>query len=369
MAENKNKKERLLTYADIFETEEFPLFKNDKERIKYVKEAYKNIPLAKAMSIYYGIEIAPEVKQNRSINQIINIDLGQILVGTVKELTKQRIIFDVPGVKEEIVCKENFASCEDNVQNYLLNHNNKLPFEVREKQGNTYYVSVIGAMYKQWTDAINKAIQKEDGIEVHIDSLVQGGYLCHTPITTLNNLTGRNYTHSVFIPGSHIVLNIEHDFEKWIGEDVDMIPQKFVDFKTIGYGPNKLIEKSLVGSRKLVLQNLGNKNLYDMYNDLQMKMKLIESGKNVNIESTIYDGIVTGIINSNNKTGIFIELNDKYITGLMPIDASDLLDYKPGDPVKVKISEFEVQEGRDPFIYNKKGILLKSNVRPVFELA
>ena len=62
-------------------------------------------------------------------------------------------------------------------------------------------------------------------------------------------------------------------------------------------------------------------------------------------------------------------MNDKYITGLMPIDASDLLDYKPGDPVKVKISEFEVQEGRDPFIYNKKGILLKSNVRPVFELA
>ena len=29
----------------------------------------------------------------------------------------------------------------------------------------------------------------------------------------------------------------------------------------------------------------------------------------------------------------------------------------------------EVQEGKDPFIYNKKGILLKSNVRPVFELA
>ena len=53
----------------------------------------------------------------------------------------------------------------------------------------------------------------------------------------------------------------------------------------------------------------------------------------------------------------------------MPIDSIDLLDYKPGDSIKVRISEFEVQEGKDAFNYNKKGQLLKSNVRPVFELA
>ena len=34
----------------------------------------------------------------------------------------------------------------------------------------------------------------------------------------------------------------------------------------------------------------------------------------------------------------------------MPVDAIDLLDYKPGDKVKVKISEFEIQEGKDPFV-------------------
>ena len=362
MANNKNTKERLLTYADIYEAGEFPLFKNDKERINYVKNAYKNIPLAKAMSIYYGIEISPEIKQNRSINQIVNIDLGQILVGTVKELTKQRITFDVPGVKEEIVCKENFASCEENVQNYLLTHNNKLPFEVREKQGNTYYVSVIGAMYKQWVDTINKAIQKEDGIEVHIDSLVQGGYLCHTNITPLNNLTGRNYTHSVFIPGSHIVLNIEHDFEKWIGQDVVIVPQKFVEFrKNFKTGE---IENSLVGSRKRVLQIVGMKNLFDIYQKF-----LLGQNENVTYVPDKFEGVVTGIINSQKKTGVFIEIQDKFITGMLPVDASDLLDYKPGDTVKVKINTFEVSEGKEAFITNKRGNIVKSNTRVVFELA
>jgi ribosomal protein S1 len=119
----------------------------------------------------------------------------------------------------------------------------------------------------------------------------------------------------------------------------------------------------------MVLQNLGNKNLHDMYNHFQMLKKLIESGKNVNVESTVYDGVVTGIINSSKKTVAFIELEGHYITGLMPTDSMDIFNYKPGDHVNVKIKEFEVQEGKDAFIVNKKGNIIKCNTRPVFELA
>jgi RecJ-like exonuclease len=110
---------------------------------------------------------------------------------------------------------------------------------------------------------------------------------------------------------------------------------------------------------------MGMNNIHNIYN----RWLLAKTNDNVKYESEIYNGTVTGIINSNNKTGIFIELDDKYITGLMPIDASDLLDFKPGDSVKVKISEFEIQEGKEPFAYNKKGQLLKCFVRPVFELS
>jgi ribosomal protein S1 len=359
---NNYKNNRLLTYADMNEESNFPIFKNGLERIKYMKKAYSNMSLSKAFSIYYDIDIAPEIKTNKYINNVQDIEVGKIYSAVVKSFDKNGIEFDMPGVKDEIISKENFNDCADAINNYLLNHNNKLLFEVREHNNNRYVVSVMQAYYKKWVQNINAAIQHEQGINVHIDSLVRGGYICHTNITTLCNLTGKNFTHAVFIPGSHIVLNIEHDFEKWIGQDVTIIPQKFGEFRDIKTG---MIENSLVGSRKKVLQILGMNNIHEIYN----KWLLGETYDNVTYESESYDGIVTGIINSNNKTGIFVELVDQYITGLMPIDAIDLLDYKPGDLIRVRIKEFEVQEGKDPFTYNKKGQLLKSNVRPVFDLA
>ena len=109
--------------------------------------------------------------------------------------------------------------------------------------------------------------------------------------------------------------------------------------------------------------------LYTLWNDLETKKKLAALASKSEVQSDVYDGTVTGIINSNKKTGIFVELDGMYITGLMPMDVTDLLDYKPGDPVKVRIQEFEVQEGKDPFILNKKNQVVKCNVRPVFEIA
>ena len=359
---NKNNRERLLTFADIEGDKDFPMFKNDLERIKYMKKAYGNMSLAKSFSIFYGLEIAPEIKSNKAINNVTVIELGKVYLGIVKSIGKNGIVFDMPGVKEEIISKENFNDCMDVLNNYLITHNNKLLFEVREHKDGKYIVSVISAYYRQWVTTINKAIQHEQGINVHIDRLVKGGYVCHTNITPICQLTGKTYTHSVFIPGSHIVLNIEHDFEKWVDQDVTIIPQKFVEFhKDMRTG---LIENSLVGSRKKVLQILGMNNIHELYT----KWALAQKDERVKYEPESFPGTVTGIINSSNKTGIFVELDDKYITGLMPIDAMDLLDYKPGDPITVRIKEFEVQEGKEPFLYSKKGVLFKSNVRPVFEL-
>ena len=358
-------KEKLLTAADVFDVLDSP-FADDRERIKYISQHYGNMSVAKAFSVYYGLELDDEIKSNRNVNTVNVIELGKIYTGTVKEFTKNIMTFDIPGIKEEIICKEPFATCMDSIRNYLLTHDNKLMFEVRQKDHDKYYVSVINAYYKAWENIIKKAIEHEDGIQVHIDELVKGGYVCHTNISTLSELTGKNYTSSVFIPGSHIVLNIERDFEQWIGQDVMIVPQKFVEFKKdIRTG---LTENSLVGSRKRVLQIIGTKNMYDLWNDLETKKKLATLANKTEVKSDIYGGTVTGIINSNKKTGIFVELDGMYITGLMPIDSSELLDYKPGDKINVVISEFEVQEGKEPFIINKKNQIVKCNVRPVFEL-
>lgn len=360
------KNQKLITNADVFDVLDSP-FADDKERIKYISQHYGNMSVAKAFSVYYGLELPEETKSNRNANQINVIELGKIYTGTVKEFTKNIMTFDIPGVKEEIICKEPFGTCMDSIRNYLLTHDNKLMFEVREKDRDKYYVSVINAYYKAWENLIKKAIEHEDGINVHIDELVKGGYVCHTNITTLCELTGKSYISSVFIPGSHIVLNIERDFEKWIGQDVVIVPQKFVEFKKdlkTGY-----TENSLVGSRKRVLQILGTKNMFDIWNSYENIKKLAKLANKTDVKSDVYEGTVTGIINSSKKTGIFVELNGKYITGLMPIDAADLLDYLPGDTINVRIREFEVQEGKEPFILNKKNQVVKCNVRPVFEIA
>ena len=118
MQNNKNSN-LLLTYADMMRDEEFPMFNNDKDRIKYMKHAYKNMSLAKSFSIFYGVEVSPEIKKDKSINQVNIINLGEIYAGTVKEITKTQISFNIPGVKEEIISKENFSTCIDYVQNYL----------------------------------------------------------------------------------------------------------------------------------------------------------------------------------------------------------------------------------------------------------
>lgn len=349
----KNNKQSLLTFKDFEDI--FNGFNSDRERIKYMSKAYKNMNVVDAFAKFYNTDL--NVENNRDVNKVTVIEVGKCYWGTVDSISKQGITFSMPGVKDEIVSKENFMDCIDNVQNWLLSHDNMLRFEVREKRHGVYYVSVMNGFYKFWADAVERASKKLEVIDVHIDSLTKGGYLCHTVIQPLKDLTGKNYTSSVFIPGSNIVLNIEHDFERWIGQDVQIIPQKFAKFSQ----PGMPVENSIIGSRKLVLQITGNHNLYDIYN----RNKLIES---VGGKKEVFNGTVTGIINSATKTGIFVELNGKYITGLMPIDAMDLLDYKPGDQIKVSVKEFEVQEGKEPFILNKRNQVIASNTRCVFEL-
>lgn len=335
-------------------------FKNDKERIRYMKDNYGHLSLAEQFAVFYGEEVSNTVKKNKRINNPVNIEIGGSYKGVVTEISKNGIVFDVAGVKEEVISKENFSDCMDAVQNYLLNHENELLFTVTEKKDNKYYVSVLEGYYRSWQKQIEKAIEQRAAINVHIDSLVRGGYMCHTDIWPISELTGKTYTSAVFIPGSNIVLNIENDFERWLGKDVQAVPQKFTKFRSFG----RPTENSLMASRKMVLKILGMKNMYEIYT----RAKLGER-PDVKYVPEVFTGKVTGIINSNKKTGIFIEIEDKYITGLMPVEEANLLNYKPGDTVQVYIQEFECMEGKEPFFIDRKNIIKACNLRPVFARA
>lgn len=359
----KVQKDKLIKFTDFDPNDPFSGWDSDRERLKYMKtSAYKDMNLAESFATYYGEVVSKETKNDKSVNVITTIEVGNVYLGNVKNFEKNILTFEIPGVKEELVAIDNFNSCIDEVNNYLLTHDNTMLFEVREHRQGKYMVSVAQGNYRYWMAQLDKCINKELPINVHIDSLVRGGFMGHAKIDTMCEITGKEYTNSVFIPGSQIVLNIESDFEQWVGKDIEMIPQKVVDFKK-DFKTGQ-VEKSIVGSRKRLLQIVGAENLYQLYAQDMLGKKM-----NENYMTPRLEGHVTGIINSQKKTGVFVELDGKYITGLMPIDQKELVNYKPGDPIYVRITQYETQEGKEPFVTNKSGKMIKCNARPVFEVA
>ena len=351
----KNKTVDLATSTDVNDR-----FSSDRDRLRYMKENYASMSIAEAFSRFYDVEIN-EYDDSDEDDMVASVTIGNIYLADVKSISQNGIEFTIPGIKDDIFSKENFMDCIDNVRNYLMTHENKLLVEIREKRNGTYYGSVLNAYYRAWQQIIEKAIAKREAIDVHIDSLVKGGYICHTNIWTITDVTGKNYTSGVFIPGSQIVLNIEKDFEKWLDQDVQIIPNKFAKYRSNNL---QCVENSIVGSRKQVLQIIGMQNMYEIWT----RSKLANNPK-VKYTPETFEGVVTGIINSNKKTGVFIEISDKCITGLMPVKQSELLDYKPGDIVYIKVKEFECQDGKEPFVVNKSNKVIVCNVRAVFERA
>lgn len=358
-ATNRSKKSNVLTNKQIEGDKEFPYFCNDHDRLKYMKETYSKFDLDKAFAIYYNEKVSEKTKKLcKTIGNVITLEVGKIVEATVTKMDKNGIEFYIPGVKEEIISKENLTEFEEAISVYLLRHNNKLSVEVRDFKHGSWRVSVMNAYYRIWKNAIDKAIKNEDGIKVHVNSLTRGGYICTTPIWTLQELTGKEYESTVFVPGSQIVLNVETDFEKWLDHDLVVVPQNFGKFRKASGAP---LEDSIVASRKRCLQKIGIANLYDLY-----QKHLLASKFNNEDVITTFDAKVTGIINSNNKTGIFVELEEKSVVGMVPVTSDELLDYVPGQSVKVAIEKFEVGEDKEPFVI-KNNKIVKCYTKPIFK--
>ena len=357
----KSSKSKVLTNKQLNSEQEFPYFSNEHDRLKYMKENYGNMSLDKAFSVYYNETLTSDQKKMfKYVANVVTLEVGKIVQATVTKMDKNGIEFEIPGVKEEIISKENLMDIEDALSVYLLRHNNKLSIEVRDFKHGSWRVSVLNAYYRIWKDAVNNAIKNEEGLQVHINELTRGGYICETPIWTLQELTGKEYMSTVFIPGSQIVLNVEKDFEQWIGQDVVVVPQNFGKFKRATGAP---IEDSIIASRKRCLQKIGISNLYDLY----QKYLLVQKFKKDDEPAMRFNAKVTGIINSNNKTGIFCEIEDKFIVGMIPCTEDELLNYVPGEQITVEIDKFEVGEDKEPFLI-KNNKIQKCYTKPIFKV-
>lgn len=359
------KKVNLMTET-MMEVDGFPVFSSERDRLKYMRDNYSKMSIDKAFSMYYETELTKKQKKAlNSTNNIIQLAKGMIVTATVTKFDKEGLEFVIPGVKEEIVSKENLLQYKENIDEYLMTHKNKLSIEVREFIHGRWVVSVMNAYYRLWMNSIERAIKNESGISVHINELTKGGYICSTPVTNLQELTGKSFTCNCFLPGSQIVLNIEHDFEQWVGQDVIVCPQKFGKFRKEIGSP---MEDSIICSRKRALQITGMVNLYNLYNTYQLHQKFNNSEQAAQKDIEL-DCVVTGIINSNNKTGVFFEIRDQQITGMLPCTEDELINYIPGTEYKLILDRFDMQEGKqEPFLIINNQIK-KCFIRPVFRVA
>ena len=68
------------------------MFTNDKDRIKFNSRAFATMSIAKAFAKTYGIELSEDVKKDKAMNTVTNIEVGQLYLGEVKEFDKNVFI-------------------------------------------------------------------------------------------------------------------------------------------------------------------------------------------------------------------------------------------------------------------------------------
>ena len=303
---------------------EWPEIVSDKERIKYNTKKYADVSISEAFGDAYR-EDEPEVPLTLRYGDVIDVKIASIEKGEVK--------FQGLTAKETVICKNNLAKYAK-LRHYLpLDPIKARVISADRKQ---VCVDVLLPMLDQWIVGTMEDVDKQRNmanpqvVMVHDLQLTRGGYMGKINVPTIEEFVGEPYYVDAFIPGSQIVLNIENDFERWVGKDV-------MAFVT-GYSPkpNMPTKMSVICSPKAYLTFLGDMTLVDMFSHY---CSIDDEWKAAS--EVVYDGVVTGILNSTRKCGAFIEITSMNLTGMADVAPEELVNYQPGQEVKVKISGFD----------------------------
>jgi ribosomal protein S1 len=165
---------------------------------------------------------------------------------------------------------------------------------------------------------------------------MRSGYIGNIRIDNVSDFCGKDMYMQAFIPGSQITLNIESDFEKWDGKDVDT----FITNLAVRPGTTDI---TIACSAKEYLRFLGNINMIQFFKDYTENNPAW-----VALQKNVYDGNITGICRTQNKTGVFVEIPSLGITGMVNVPQDELTLHRPG-PCKVSIIGFD-----EPVKFNRE---------------
>jgi ribosomal protein S1 len=196
--------------------------------------------------------------------------------------------------------------------------------------------------------------------------LTRGGFMGKAVIPNVSEFVGEEYLVDAFIPGSQIVLNITDDFEQFVGKEVYAFVLNYIP-KPGNSG------MSLICSVKEVLKYIGELNMISMFNEWCDETEVWKG-----ILEKTYEGKVTGIINSSKKCGVFVEIPELNITGMVQTKPEELVGYKPHAAVGVKITGFEEElfynaaanqmQHAEPYVI-ENGCLKKCSLKPILSFA
>lgn len=350
-----------------FDIEAFvwPEYNSEIKRVKAYTQKYKEMSVSEAFEAEYKLNLN---EFDNSANEIHGeISIGDILPLKVLSINKNSVKFDSGNYNTQ------FLSCVNLHRYERFKHNipNK-PIDtlVMSMNNDVVVVDPLAPIINDYLNPIlndknsQKVIGNPKTLTVKDLRLVKGGFSGKAVLSAVSDFVGEEYTVDVFIPGSQIVLNITDDFEQFIGKEVEAFIINYAEKP----GATAL---SLIASAKEVIKFKGECNLIKLFNSW-----CEDSDYWLNSKNNIYDGKVTGVINSSKKCGVFVEIPGLNMTGLVQAKPEELVNYKINSNVKVMLTGFDEErkfnpitkqlEHVDPYII-ENGCLIKCNLKPVLE--
>lgn len=354
---------------------EWPLYKNDAERIKFNSQKYADCGFAEAFAEEYGVQLKDFGQFSElAINSLpVQLKVGDVVPVSILSVSKDNVVISCGNVKENIVVKNNLFKYKKFQQKFQSI--DEIKAKVVKVDTKQTIVDLIEPMYDEWVSALTlkphlqRNTQWDKSVKVYNLRLTRGGYYGQVEVPCINEFIGETYTVDAFIPGSQIVLNIEPDFEKWNGKTV----RAFVtNFTAHPLKPGKIIA---ICSVKKYKEFLGQVNMIQLFKEYTEDTEWWKEY----MKSTQH-GIVTGIINSSKNCGVFVEIPELNITGMIPMKPQDIVKYAPQQHIEVKVAGFEIPSYYNdevgqiqhilPYEYDSKNpeVLIKCNLKAVLQL-
>lgn len=313
---------------------EWPASTSDNRRIRSVSRDLRGKTLAESYASVYGVREVFGAKENVDRLQAITckeLKPGDVVKLRILSIDKKGVTFEQDAYKETIVSTVNLYQYP-NFKKFIPK--DPIKVKVMSKDLNKIYVDPLQPMVEDFVERIKNVIGVQANVKNPLTTKVtslhhmRSGYTGNIRIDNVSDFCGKDMYMQAFIPGSQITLNIESDFEKWDGKDVET----FITNLAVKPGTTNI---TVACSAKEYLRFLGNLNIIQMFKDFCEENKAWKAQV-----KEVREGNITGICKTQNKNGVFVEIPSMGITGMVPVPREELTKYKPG-PCKVKITGFD----------------------------